>query len=345
MDREKRSTAGNRLSKLLDEEEECQDEFYKVNYGGFEETESDHEYEAEEEGEDIVDSDFSIDENDEPISDNEEEGPKKKKRLVTKAYKEPAPQQIKQKPKVQKEVTPKIKTKLDLSLCENPYERKSIRKSTAAKSAETLARIKVRDLESKRKTKRSRDDEWVPTQEELLEEAKLTEIENLKSLERYQKIENEKKTKRIAKKVHNGPVIEYRSLKMPIIEEMDDTNSSAEVKSEQKEEPKYCERSFLTFLNDPFDVVCNGYFKKKSLKAPRKNLRCAITGQKAKYIDPVTCLPYYNAACFKIIRAAYYQQLESQGDKNNELVSNWLAWYAKKKEKIRKDVGIKGFLQ
>lgn len=42
---------------------------------------------AEEEGEDIVDSDFSIDENDEPVSDNEEEGQKKKRRLITKAYK------------------------------------------------------------------------------------------------------------------------------------------------------------------------------------------------------------------------------------------------------------------
>lgn len=42
--RERRNNAGNRLSKLLDEEEECQDEFYKVNYGGFEETLSDNDY-------------------------------------------------------------------------------------------------------------------------------------------------------------------------------------------------------------------------------------------------------------------------------------------------------------
>lgn len=35
-----------------------------------------------------MDSDFSIDENDEPVSDNEGEGEqKKKRRLVTKAYK------------------------------------------------------------------------------------------------------------------------------------------------------------------------------------------------------------------------------------------------------------------
>lgn len=60
-------------------------------------------------------------------------------------------------------------------------ERKSIRKSTAAKSAETAYRIKVRGMEQRKRAKKNIDD-WMPTQEELLEEAKLTEIENLKSL-------------------------------------------------------------------------------------------------------------------------------------------------------------------
>lgn len=48
-------------------------------------------FREEDEAEDEVDSDFSIDENDEPVSDTEQEGPKKKRRLVTKAYKEPKP--------------------------------------------------------------------------------------------------------------------------------------------------------------------------------------------------------------------------------------------------------------
>lgn len=64
-------------------------------------------------------------------------------------------------------------------------ERKSIRKSTAAKSAETALRVKVRNLEQKKKVKRPKEDEWVPTQEELLEEAKITEQENLASLGDY----------------------------------------------------------------------------------------------------------------------------------------------------------------
>jgi vacuolar protein sorting-associated protein 72 len=40
--RERRWNAGNRLSKLLNEEEE--DDFYKTTYGGFEEVEDDIDY-------------------------------------------------------------------------------------------------------------------------------------------------------------------------------------------------------------------------------------------------------------------------------------------------------------
>lgn len=40
--RERRSNAGNRLAKLLNEEEE--DEFYKTTYGGFDEVEDDNDY-------------------------------------------------------------------------------------------------------------------------------------------------------------------------------------------------------------------------------------------------------------------------------------------------------------
>lgn len=68
-------------------------------------------------------------------------------------------------------------------------ERKSIRRSTAAKSAATLQRLKERTEEGRRrKGRRARArDEWQPTQEELLEEAKITEQENLKSLGKYTK--------------------------------------------------------------------------------------------------------------------------------------------------------------
>ncbi|KAL1403768.1 hypothetical protein pipiens_019218, partial [Culex pipiens pipiens] len=75
--RERRANAGNRIAKLLDEEEE--DEFYKTAYnGGFHDTADDRDYITTMMI--IVDSDFSIDENDEPVSDREEESAPKRKR-------------------------------------------------------------------------------------------------------------------------------------------------------------------------------------------------------------------------------------------------------------------------
>ena len=47
----------------------------------------DQDYQSEASGSDEVDSDFSIDENDEVKSDAEDDEPKRKRRVVTKAYK------------------------------------------------------------------------------------------------------------------------------------------------------------------------------------------------------------------------------------------------------------------
>nr|CAD7412992.1 unnamed protein product [Timema poppensis] len=194
--RERRNNAGNKMSKLLDEEEE--DDFYKTTYGGFNEVENDDDYQSEEEGEDDVDSDFSIDENDEPISDHEEQAPKRQHRLVTKAYKEPAVLQKIQKTEQKSKKPKKEKPSFD------SFERKSIRRSTAAKSLETQQRLKERTEDRKRK--------------------------------------------------------------------------------------------------------------------------------KARYIDPVTQLPYASMQAFKIFRQAYYHQLEQRGDRNNPDVARWLSYRNKMKE-------------
>lgn len=64
-------------------------------------------------------------------------------------------------------------------------ERKSIRRSTAAKSAATQRRLRERNEDQKRKTKTIKHNTWKPTQEELLEEALQTEEINMKSLGTY----------------------------------------------------------------------------------------------------------------------------------------------------------------
>lgn len=58
----------------------------------------------------------------------------------------------------------------------------SVRKSTAAKTSATEQRIRVRDEALRKKPKVSKEEDYIPTQEELLEEAMITEEENLASL-------------------------------------------------------------------------------------------------------------------------------------------------------------------
>ena len=368
--RERRANAGNKMAKLLNEEEE--DDFYKTTYGGFDEVEQDHDYMEEDEAEDEVDSDFSIDENDEPISDTEQEGPKKKRRLlVTKAYKEPKVQsQLASKEKKVRQPRQKIFME--------SIERKSIRRSTAAKSAATQRRLKERNEDQKRKTRTKRYDTYKPTQEELLEEALETEQINVKSLEKYQKLENEKKNTRTVRKAQTGPMIRYQSLAMPVMvlsevnlnkeedkinidgddekstsenvenEDTDEATQEGDVKPENevKEVPKkdsstkskcryeqtkgYYERTFITFENEQ---LFSAAFKKPTVQKPPTKALCAITRLPAKYLDPMTQLPYKNVQTFRLLREAYYQQLEARTDINDTSQSpellRWLEWRQK----------------
>lgn len=241
--RERRATAGNRYAKILNEAEE--DEFFKTTYGGFIEEDNDCDYKEEKEVEDVTDSDISIDENDEVVSGNEDDEPRKTRKagLFTKAYKEPRPV-----PSVKPSVDAKEPKKKKMSLAfarklrNEKLERKSIRRSTAAKSAATRERVKSRiEIEKKRKMRRTPRQETRLTQEQLLKEAKITEEENLKSLEKFQKMELEKKKIRFVRKAPTGPVVRYHSVAMPIIKVMGNEGGQKE-----KVEAK-CERTFLTF--------------------------------------------------------------------------------------------------
>ncbi|GAB0093597.1 Vacuolar protein sorting-associated protein 72 homolog [Sergentomyia squamirostris] len=370
--RERRSTAGNRIAKLLDEEEE--DEFYKTSYGGFNEAEDDRDYEQKDEEDDVVDSDFSIDENDEPISEEEDEKVTRKRRagVVTKAYKEPvkkAPPSKDKKPvaKAAAKKAPKLKSstqKRHPKFTVIDSGRKSFRRSTALKTAATQHRLKQLYEAKKHKKAIVRTEEYIPTQEELLEEALETEKENLKSLEKYQKMELEKKKSRPTKRTFTGPIIRYHSMSMPLIEELDSSSSfdtsivkteveageselmqkfktkrkTANSRAAAKSGPR-CERTFITFDNDIDNKVFNGYFPKSARKQKRSEHRsriCPITHLPARYLDPVTKLPYRNLAAFKIIREGYYRQLEEKGNPENAEISKWLQWRKQIKEQRQK---------
>lgn len=222
--RARRSNAGNRMSKLIQEED---DEFYNSLYGGFHEEDDDIDFESEDEADEDeveddydVDSDFSIDETDEiaPEFQAVDEEPKKKRGV----YRDPKPKgysgtqsgpssstPIQQRPKASSSGTPQSPSK-------NRAER-SFRDSTRKKTEETIKNIQTGTKKKKKKLRNS--EAWRPlTQEEMLKEAKITEAENTKSLETYQRLELEKLKKlKQVRKTLPPPYVTYTSTTIPIV--------------------------------------------------------------------------------------------------------------------------------
>lgn len=160
---------------------------------------------------------------------------------MTKAYREPSPRKAKAGPSTikptattTKEEKPKVeklkKRKLRPQFTVHDSGRKTFRKSTALKSAATQVRLKERQMHKKRRTTRTED--YIPTQEELLEEVSITELENLRSLERFKKLELEKKKTRPTKRVFTGPIIRYHSMTMPQLTDSASENASKGTKTE-----------------------------------------------------------------------------------------------------------------
>lgn len=287
--RERRMNAGSKMSQLLNQEEE--DDFYKTAYGGFNEADDDQEFETRESDfeEDYVDSDFDMDENDEPENDmqvdEDEDGNSKKKRhnkgIFTKAYKEPTVKKY-----VQEKKTIKDKQIEEPTIREN----KSVRSSTARKREELILRQEEREAAKRLKIKKTPSIEMEYrrlTQEELLEEAKLTEQINLASLDAYQKMELEKKKKTANKSIIKGPIIRYHSVTMPCVDQPHSKHS----------------RNFLTFTDE---ASLHQVFPNKKPQQIDVNLKvCPITGLAAKYFDPLTKTPYATLAAFKILRERF----------------------------------------
>lgn len=222
--RSRRPNAGNRMSKLVQEEE---DEFYKGLYGGFDEEEDDGDFDDEDDADEDeveddydVDSDFSIDETDEIAPEHQavDEEPKRKAR----AYRDPKPKghiaAQTSGPSGSGPNQPRLKPSSSSATPHTPSKRaeRSFRDSTRKKTEETIKNIHT----AKKRKKKSRNlQDWKPlTQDEMLEEAKITEEENLKSLEIYQRLESEKLKKiKQVKKTLPPPYISYTSTTMPLL--------------------------------------------------------------------------------------------------------------------------------
>ena len=213
------------------------------------------------------------------------------------------------------------KRKKEVPQTDQSYEPRNLRKSTIDLGQLTLERERLRTEELKMKRKYSRKSSKktpVLTQEQLLEEAKKTEVENLASLEAYARMEAQKKTYKIKDHTISGPAIRYHSVTMPAVER--DGGLATE---------KYS-RNFLIFTDTT--TIPTSIFPTEKPTKP-KSLYCKVTGLPAKYIDPLTKFPYSTAQAFKVIRDRYVKEKEEKCEERLQQLSDWLE--EKKRLKIK----------
>lgn len=141
------------------------------------------------------------------------------------------------------------------------------------------------------------------SQEELLKEAEETEQLNTASLKSYLEIQIQKK-KFVSRKKHaiHGPFIRFLS-----------TSRSAECARTRKQHALSGGTHVVNLIIHSHPEESPAVFRTYSKKR-NENIRstCPISGLPARYRDPLTKLPYYNAEAFKSIRAKYAQEQEER---------------------------------
>ena len=278
----KRTTRGLRMTKLLEDEDSADEEFW--NQDAFAEDEEDEKYVSESEEADLFDDDFN---DDESSSDDEEVA-------VTKERRKPALKAPERKvPPVQAAATvgnATMKPKLDPAIADAKHftgsdefgDDAGLRTSKRSGVQAILKRSELARTLAKSRPGPKRPVNTEPvrqlTQAEILADAAVTEIQNLNDLQRLLNAEEAtlKKAERV-KKVNVAPAIRKRSWK--------------------------CETSGESIVTLE---LRHGAVLPLPLGAPRPKtpevLKCFITGKVAKYKDPKTKLPYFDKAAFAELR-------------------------------------------
>ncbi|ODN03436.1 Vacuolar protein sorting-associated protein 72, partial [Orchesella cincta] len=209
-----------------------------------------------------------------------------------------------------------------------------VRSSTKLKSQETESRLKERKkVEARRREKfKCRKEEMAKapplTQEELLLEAEETAKINIESLEKFQRMELEKKKQR-SEKNKTVPTIRYHSYAIHNSLLNPDIGESSKSQQNDDDDPiirfgKY-ERTVLSFSRESDYKAAFGKFRKNN-KEPPKPRRCVVSGIKTPYFDPLLQHAYYNRDIFKVLRAAYNRIMYQKGDKRNAAVRKYCEW-------------------
>ena len=311
-DRPRRAIAGANMAKLMTEEDKG-DDFYKTAYGGFEEDETDGDYSTEKEVSDLVDTDFDLSEEPDEVASGEEGEEERRKRRKWEV-KPPPPRAAKP-----KEQQPQGGEKKERKTQPTVVLQVSRRSTTAVKSE--ISKVK-RDHDAKSRAKRKPvKREWkMPSQEEIMEECRVTEERNLELLHAFRLHEEQRKKSRATKRrATMGAYIRYHSIAAPIVKLGGLTASSPQHGSHPGTDHKvtnlrYCTRNFVTF-SDPRIVPQCLQKSTNKVNIPEK-LYCPVTRLPAKYIDPLTGTPYASSKAFKMIRdsfAAYEEVRHDQG--------------------------------
>lgn len=183
---------------------------------------------------------------------------------------------------------------------------KNLRESTKKISRKTKANLESRKIKKRMKNMKNYH---YPTQEQLLREAEITEIENMQTFEYYKNLEIEKSKRNKMKKIPNVPMIRYHSYR-DITENGDKT------------EP--CNRTIISF---PDEHVFNQYFeryvKKNDLFLKQRDTSF-LSNLPVRYRDPLTSFQYAKSKEFDIIRNAYIRFLQQSSVNDNELIKKFI---------------------
>jgi len=281
------------MGKLIEEEEdEADNDFYKQSF--WEEAEEDDEYDMAadadaEDGADSFDSDFgdSTESDDDEDDEKAEKAANRREKVARKksVYVDP---KAKAKEGGEGGAAPKPKASKKRKASElgeggvssQNIQRGSLRAST--QDATSLAAEKRRQATERSELRAARQlanagKKGVElrrlTQEDILLEAKQTEIINRASLEKMMRLEEEKRKVIVRDRSHSGPRVVSRTYR-----EGDSVRNSL---------------TFNTDIPETIDAVAPSY------PVPA---RCTVTNLPAKYFDPLTGCPYATLEAFRMLR-------------------------------------------
>uniref|UniRef100_A0A672PUS8 Vacuolar protein sorting-associated protein 72 homolog n=1 Tax=Sinocyclocheilus grahami TaxID=75366 RepID=A0A672PUS8_SINGR len=290
--REQRSSAGSRMSKLLDAEEE--DEFYKTTYGGFNDESGDDEYRGDHsDTEDVKTSDFDIDEGDEPDSDQEDDAPRRKSRVVTKAY------------------------KVRHHSLSHTHTHTHTLSLTHTHTHTHTTFLLIQGLLSRRST---------AIHDRII---LCVHITVCVFSEKYERLEADKKKQVHKKRRFEGPSIRYHSVLMLLVPDAHTKEENVDVEGLDQDTPQatptssssaqgagsLCSRTYITFSDDQ---TFSSAFPASARSSPAQPVQkvCPVTHKPALYRDPVTDIPYANARAFRTIREAHQKYIAAHGFPN-----------------------------